>query len=66
MDRATRRLLCAKLAINLISLGTFLLQGCRLTSKNNRHAVVKNDSIVMYAYIKHNVLIVDCGIEKEK
>ena len=66
MDRATRRLLCAKLAINLISLGTFLLQGCRLTSKNSRHAVVKNDSIVMYVHIKHNALVVDRGIEKDK
>ena len=37
-----------------------------MTSTNNRHAVVKNDSIVIDVHIKHNVLVVGRGIDTER
>uniref|UniRef100_A0AAV1SX86 CCHC-type domain-containing protein n=1 Tax=Peronospora matthiolae TaxID=2874970 RepID=A0AAV1SX86_9STRA len=40
-----------KMAINLISLGTLMLQGCNLAGKNNRHAVMIDDDVVMYFHL---------------
>uniref|UniRef100_A0AAV1TSX1 Uncharacterized protein n=1 Tax=Peronospora matthiolae TaxID=2874970 RepID=A0AAV1TSX1_9STRA len=38
-----------------------MLQGCRLVDKNNRHAVMIEDDVVMYVQIKQNVRVVDRG-----
>ena len=51
------------LAINLISVGRLMLQGCCPANKNNRHAVMMENDVVMYVQIKQNVLVVDRGIE---
>ena len=55
-----------KLAINLISLGKLMLQGCCLATKNTRHAVMMKKDVVMYVQIKQNVLVVDRGTEKQR
>ena len=48
-----------KVAINLISLGTLMLQGYRLADNNNKHAVMVYNNVVMYVPIKQNVLVVN-------
>ena len=55
-----------KLVIILISLGTLMLQGCRLADKNNSHAVMIDNNVVMYVQIKQNVLVVDRGHGKQR
>uniref|UniRef100_A0AAV1UIL7 Retrovirus-related Pol polyprotein from transposon TNT 1-94-like beta-barrel domain-containing protein n=1 Tax=Peronospora matthiolae TaxID=2874970 RepID=A0AAV1UIL7_9STRA len=55
-----------KLSINLIFLGTLMLQGCCLADKNNKHAVMINDDVVIYVQIKQIVLVVDRGHVKQR
>ena len=47
---------------NLISLGTLILQGCKLSDIIKGYAIVKDGSVVMYVRIKNNILIVDRGM----
>ena len=55
-----------KLAINLISLGTLMLQGYRLADKNSGHALMIDNDVVMYVHIEQNVLVVDRGHVKQR
>uniref|UniRef100_A0AAV1U4E1 Uncharacterized protein n=2 Tax=Peronospora matthiolae TaxID=2874970 RepID=A0AAV1U4E1_9STRA len=54
------------MATSLIALGKPMLQCCRLAEKNNRHAVIINNDVVMYVQIKQNALVVDRGVAKQR
>ena len=47
------------LCINLILLGTLMLQGCKLSDTSKGYAIVKDGSVVMNVQVTNNVLVVD-------
>ncbi|KAI9998343.1 hypothetical protein PInf_002725 [Phytophthora infestans] len=46
-----------KLAQNLISYGRLIAKGCSLIKCNGKLALMKNNEVVFYVDVKHNVLV---------
>ncbi|OWZ11363.1 hypothetical protein PHMEG_00015624 [Phytophthora megakarya] len=54
------------LAVNLISFGVLLENGCLFETRQRKYAITKYDEVVMYVYLKNNVLMLDQGVREQK